>query len=220
MPDAVASHRLEPFGVLIVDGYPLLREALAERMRSMGAGTVHEAGSVVEAHARARASGPCDLAILDIGLPDGSGLELITHLRARGWTQIAVFADTGTYLSVNAAFKAGAQAFLLKSSTPQRFTEGITRVLDGGVYADPTVIPLLINDNQIPDINRAPRMLSHREVEVLQLVADGQSNKNIGQALHLSPMTVKSHLSRIGHKLGTGTRAQMIALALRARVIC
>ena len=61
--------------------------------------------------------------------------------------------------------------------------------------------------------------LSAREVEVLQLVADGQSNKEIGEALSLSALTVKSHLSRIGRKLGTGDRAQMVALAMRAGVI-
>ena len=60
---------------------------------------------------------------------------------------------------------------------------------------------------------------SAREGEVLQLVADGQSNKEIGEALSLSALTVKSHLSRIGRKLGTGDRAQMVALAMRAGVI-
>ena len=63
------------------------------------------------------------------------------------------------------------------------------------------------------------RQLSAREVEVLQLVADGQSYKEIGEALSLSALTVKSHLSRIGRKLGTGDRAQMVALAMRAGVI-
>ena len=60
---------------------------------------------------------------------------------------------------------------------------------------------------------------TRREVEVLQLVADGRSNKEIGEALNLSALTVKSHLSRIGRKLGTGDRAQMVALAMRAGVI-
>jgi DNA-binding NarL/FixJ family response regulator len=61
--------------------------------------------------------------------------------------------------------------------------------------------------------------LSRRQKEVLRLIADGQSNKEIGEALSLSALTVKSHLSRIGRKLGTGDRAQMVALAMRAGVI-
>ena len=91
--------------------------------------------------------------------------------------------------------------------------------MPGTVYADPTVIPILLNDNHLPNTYPAVRMLSHRELEVLQLVAQGQTNNNIGQALYLSPLTVKSHLTRIGRRLGTGDRAHMIASALRARVI-
>ena len=76
------------------------------------------------------------------------------------------------------------------------------------------VLSQKFTSNDVP-----PRELSAREVEVLQLVADGQSNKEIGEALSLSALTVKSHLSRIGRKLGTGDRAQMVALAMRAGVI-
>jgi DNA-binding CsgD family transcriptional regulator len=71
----------------------------------------------------------------------------------------------------------------------------------------------------VPGSDNTPRDLSAREVEVLQLVADGQSNKEIGEAMSLSPLTVKSHLARIGHKLGTGDRAHMVALTMRAGVV-
>jgi DNA-binding NarL/FixJ family response regulator len=120
---------------------------------------------------------------------------------------------------VRSAFQAGAQAYLLKSASAAIVTDGVKRVLDGGVYADPTVAPLLATGTRVPGTDNTPRELSAREVEVLQLVADGQSNKEIGEALSLSALTVKSHLSRIGRKLGTGDRAQMVALAMRAGVI-
>jgi len=122
-------------------------------------------------------------------------------------------------VNVGLAFQAGAQAYLLKSASPAVVTDGVKRVLDGGVYADPTVAPLLATGTRVPGTDNTPRELSAREVEVLQLVADGQSNKEIGEALSLSALTVKSHLSRIGRKLGTGDRAQMVALAMRAGVI-
>jgi DNA-binding response OmpR family regulator len=80
-PAMVPHPREEQFTVLVVDDHPLLREAIAARLRSMGAGTVHEAASVAEARARAQANGPCDLAILDLGLPDGSGLDLLDRVR-------------------------------------------------------------------------------------------------------------------------------------------
>jgi DNA-binding NarL/FixJ family response regulator len=185
----------------------------------MGAVTVHEAASVAEARARALDSGPCDLAILDLTLPDGSGLDLIGELRGQGWPRIVVLASSDDPHAVRTAFQTGAQAYLLKSASPSVVTDGVRRVLAGGVYADPTVAPMLASGTRVPGTDNTPRELSAREVEVLQLVADGQSNKEIGEALNLSALTVKSHLSRIGRKLGTGDRAQMVALAMRAGVI-
>ncbi len=220
LPASMVPHpREEMFTVLVVDDHPLLREAIGARLASMGAGTVHEAASVAEARARARASGPCDLAILDLGLPDGSGLELVGELRSQGWPRVVVLASSDDPHAVRAAFQSGAQAYLLKSASSNVVTDGVRRVLDGGLYADPNVAPALASGTRVPGTDNTPRELSAREVEVLQLVADGQSNKEIGEKLRLSALTVKSHLSRIGRKLGTGDRAQMVALAMRAGVI-
>jgi DNA-binding NarL/FixJ family response regulator len=207
------------FSALVVDDHPLLREAISARLRTMGAGTVYEAASVAEARARAQTSGPCDLAVLDLDLPDGSGLDLVTELRSQGWNRLMVLASSDDPYTVRSAFQAGAQAYLLKSASAAIVTDGVRRVLHGGVYADPTLAPLLATGTQVPGTDNTPKELSAREVEVLQLVADGQSNKEIGEALGLSALTVKSHLTRIGRKLGTSDRAQMVALAMRAGTI-
>ncbi len=109
LPASMVPHpREEMFTVLVVDDHPLLREAIGSRLASMGAGTVHEAASVAEARARARASGPCDLAILDLGLPDGSGLELVGELRSQGWPRVVVLASSDEPHAVRAAFQSGA----------------------------------------------------------------------------------------------------------------
>lgn len=207
------------FSVLVVDAQPLLREAVGVRLRAMGAGIVHEAASVAEARARARATGPCELAVVDLGLPDGSGLDLAAELRSHGWKRLVLIGTSEQPYAIRAAFALGAQAYLLKSAAAATITEGVRCVMDGGVYADPAVAPLLVTGTHVPDTANTLRELSAREVEVLQLVADGHSNKEIGATLVLSPLTVKSHLSRIGRKLGTGDRAHMVALALRAGVI-
>lgn len=220
LPVGLVPHpRDELFSVLVVDGHPLLREAIASRLANMGAGTVHEAATLAGARERANATGPCDLAVLDLTLPDGSGIELVSELRAAGWSRVVVLASSDDPYAVRAAFYAGAQAYLLKSASPLIVTDGVRRVLDGGVYADPSVAPVLATGTRVPGTDNTPRELSIREVEVLQRVADGQSNKEIGDELELSALTVKSHLSRIGRKLGTGDRAQMVALAMRAGVI-
>lgn len=217
--DLVPHPREEQFSVLVVDDHPLLREAIAGRLSTMGAGAVHEAATVAEARARAAATGPCDLAILDLGLPDGTGIELVGELRAQEWPRIVVLASSDDPYAVRSAFQAGAQAYLLKSTSAVVVIDGVRRVLDGGVYADPSVAPLLASGSRVATADQSTRELSNREVEVLQLVADGQSNKDIGENLSLSALTVKSHLSRVGRKLGTGDRAQMVALAMRAGVI-
>src|SRR5699024_3741680 len=121
--------------------------------------------------------------------------------------------------AVRAAFNAGAQAYLLKSASPLTVTDGFRQVLEGGVYADPRVTPALATGARVPGTDNTPRELSAREVEVLQRGADRQCNTWTGDLLDQAALTVKSHLSRIGRKLGTGDRAQMVALARRADVI-
>ena len=205
--------REEQFSVLVVDDHPLLREAIAARLRSMGAGTVYEAASVAEARARAHANGPCDLAILDLGLPDGSGLDLVTELRSLGWNRLVVLASSDDPYAVRSAFQAGAQAYLLKSASAAIVTDGVKRVLDGGVYADPTVAPLLATGTRVPGTDNTPRELSAREVEVLQLVAAGRTNQAIADELFLSVKTVSRHLSNIYTKIGVSSRAAATAFA-------
>ncbi|MBX5446929.1 MAG: response regulator transcription factor [Acidothermus cellulolyticus] len=204
---------------MVVDDHPLVRESMVSRLTAMGAREVIEAASCAEARARARSVGPCDVCIVDVGLPDGSGLDLIAELRAAGWPRLVVLSAADDPYSVRAAFVAGAQGYLLKSASPVVVTDGVRRVLDGGVYADPAVASLLAAGLRNNASNEGIGDLSSREIEVLRLVADGRSNKEIGDQLGLSALTVKSHLARIARKLGTGDRAEMVALAMRAGII-
>src|SRR5918912_3759374 len=146
---------------------------MVARLMAMGARDVVEAATVSEARARAHAGGARDLCVLDVGLPDGSGLDLLADLRAQGWPRLVVLSAADDPYSVRAAFVAGAQAYLLKSASPMVVTDGVRRVLDGGVYADPSVAPVLAAGTRVPGTDNTPRELSAREVEVLQLVADG-----------------------------------------------
>ena len=207
------------FTAMVVDDHPLVRESMVSRLTAMGAREVLEAASVAEARARARSSGPRDLCVLDVGLPDGSGLELLAELRSAGWPRLVVLSAADDPYSVRAAFVAGAQGYLLKSASPRTVADGMRRVLEGGVFADPMVASLLasgLRNSSTPD---GTNELSGREIEVLRLVADGRSNKEVGQTLGLSALTVKSHLARISRKLGTGDRAEMVALVMRSGVI-
>ena len=207
------------FTAMVVDDHPLVRESMVQRLRSMGAREVVEAATVGEARARAHVSGPRGLCVLDLGLPDGSGLDLLADLRSAGWQRLVVLSAADDPYSVRAAFVAGAQGYLLKTASPVVVADGVRRVLEGGVYADPSVASLLAAGLRGGPVDSGVSELSGREIEVLRLVADGQSNKQVGELLGLSALTVKSHLARIARKLGTGDRAEMVALAMRAGVI-
>ena len=191
-PYAVRTVRFSAL-VVVTDGH--LRDLVVRGLHTLGALEVVEAASVAEARARTRTGGPRDLVVVEVGLPDGSGVALLAELRAAGWQRgIALSAD-GDPFSVRAALAAGVRGFVV-SDAPSREPVSRPRGAGSGVEG-----------------------LSTRELEVLQLVAGGHSNRDIGESLHLSALTVKSHLARIARKLGTGDRAEMVALALRAGVI-
>lgn len=181
------------FAAMVVVASPAMREAVGHTLRALGARQVLEIGSIAEARQHAGA-GIADLCIAEAGLPDGSGIALIRELRAAGWTRGMVLNTNDDPYSVRAAITAGVRAYLVSAAAGSTLRPGTDR--SEGVDS-----------------------LSAREIQVLQLVADGKSNKEIGDNLGLSALTVKSHLARIARKLGTGDRAEMVATAMRSGAI-
>jgi DNA-binding NarL/FixJ family response regulator len=181
------------FAAMVVVNNPAVRETVAHTLRALGARQVLEIGTVAEARQRA-AAGVADLVVAEAGLPDGSGIALVRELRAAGWLRGMVIATSDDPYSVRAAVSAGVRCYVVSAA-------GTAPVRPAGERGD------------------GVDSLSAREIQVLQLVAEGKSNKDIGVALGLSALTVKSHLARIARKLGTGDRAEMVATALRSGVI-
>ncbi len=182
------------FAAMVVVANPGLREAVAHTLRALGARHVLEVSTVAEARLRAGA-GIADLCVVEAGLPDGSGITLVRDLRAAGWQRGMVLTTNDDPYSVRAAITAGVRSYLVSA-----------------VSASPTARPTGERGDGVDS-------LSAREIQVLQLVADGKSNKDIGDELGLSALTVKSHLARIARKLGTGDRAEMVATAMRSGAI-
>ena len=181
------------FAAMVVIASPALRESVAHTLRVLGARQVLEVTTVTEARVRA-AAGIADLYVAEAGLPDGSGIALVRELRQAGWTRGMVLTTSDDPYSVRAAISAGVRCYLVSA-----VSVGAPR-------------PAGERANGVDS-------LSAREIQVLQLVADGRSNKDIGEELGLSALTVKSHLARIARKLGTGDRAEMVATALRTGAI-
>jgi DNA-binding NarL/FixJ family response regulator len=187
------SQRSGRFTALVVVGQQGPRESICRTLRGLGAREIVQAASLGEGRARASALGPRELCVLDVTLPDGSGLGLLRDLRSAGWQRALVLSNLEDPYTVRAALSAGVRCFLVSSRIAAR---AVPHQASG------------LRDQ-----------LSGREVEVLQHVSNGRSNKEIGATLGLSALTVKSHLARIARKLGTGDRAEMVMLALRAGVI-
>jgi DNA-binding NarL/FixJ family response regulator len=181
------------FAAMVVVANPNLREAVAHTLRALGARHVLEVGTVGEARIKAGV-GIADLVVAEAGLPDGSGIALIRELRAAGWQRGMVLTTNDDPYSVRAAISAGVRSYLVSAVS--------------AVAARPS-----------GERGDGVDSLSGREIQVLQLVADGKSNKDIGVELGLSALTVKSHLARIARKLGTGDRAEMVATAMRSGAI-
>jgi len=200
--------RAARFTAMVVVASPFVRDTIVRNLQSLGARDVVEAASLAEARARARTDSPRDLCVVDGSLPDGSGMALVGELRALGWSRGVLLSSAEDLYTVRAALASGVRAFLVSSAAAP------SSVIHPSV---PGALPL-----QRPrSSTRATGAegLSAREVEVLQLVGDGRSNKEIGEVLGLSALTVKSHLARIARKLGTGDRAEMVVVAMRAGVV-
>lgn len=179
------------FTAAVVTAHPAVSEALVRTLRALGAAEV-EAVPTASAARRLGRGRPGSLLVVDAQLPDGSGNQLIQELRSLGWTRSVLMSTSPDPFAVRGAVSAGARCYVVTSRQTT------------------------VNDTE----QRAGLdQLSAREIEVLQLVANGMSNKDVGEALGLSALTVKSHLARIARKLGTGDRAEMVAMTLRANLI-
>jgi len=204
-----AAARTAGFSALVVVASPFVRESISRSLQAQGAREVIEAGSLAEARVRARASGPRELCIVDVSLPDGAGVGLVGELRSLGWVRGLMLSSAEDPYTVRAALNAGVRAFLVSANAAASTSTF-------GSRTDGDLVP---SQRSRGTYSTGAEGLSAREIEVIQLVADGRSNKHVGEVLGLSALTVKSHLARIARKLGTGDRAEMVVVAMRAGVV-
>lgn len=190
------------FSALVVAESAQRRAAVCTRLRALGARDLIEAGSGAEARVRGLADCGRELVVVESGLPDGPSLPLLADLRAMGWRRVVLLTARDDPYAVRAALGAGLRGYVV---TPDQ---------SGSLGPAPMPAPRVRSRSTM-----APDELSAREVQVVALVAEGNSNKAIGEHLGLSALTVKSHLARIARKLGTGDRAMMVALAMRSGLL-
>jgi DNA-binding NarL/FixJ family response regulator len=209
---ASISDATRPIRVLVVDDHPVVRAGLLAVLEDEpGFEIAGAAGSAEEALAVAATLRP-DVVLLDLELPGIDGVEAIGQLSSVSPdSRVVVFTAYLTDEHVLGAVRAGAKGYLLKGAGAAEIARSIRTAHAGGSYLEPRVAARLMSEVREPA--RRTTQLSEREREVLRLVAEGRSAKQIARALTIAERTVKFHLTSIFNKLGAENRAQAVAIA-------
>ncbi|GAB2843416.1 response regulator transcription factor [Streptomyces deserti] len=212
--------------VLLADDQTLVREAFAmlvESARDMA--VVGQAATGRQAVELAR-SERADLVVMDIRMPDLDGIEatrLIAADEDLAGVKVLVLTTYDTDENIVEALRAGASGFLVKDTKPAELLDAIRTVAAGDALLSPgptaRLIERFLRSPSTAPVTGGPECLSGREREVLTLVARGLNNTEIGEALGLSPLTAKTHVSRIMGKLGARDRAQLVIVAYESGLV-
>ncbi len=215
-----------PAPVLVVEDEPVFQQRLRDVLLQLGYADEALVFAASLAQARAcLARQPVALALVDLMLPDGNGRELIAELRAREpELGILVVSAWSAEEAILGALRAGATGYVLKERDDFEVMLSIRSTLRGGAPIDPfiarRILELLPDAADAPTPAAAPlaappgEPLSKREREILRLVSDGLSNREIAQQLFLSYYTVETHIKRIYRKLAVSSRAMAVRTAL------
>ncbi|MGH9055236.1 MAG: response regulator [Acidimicrobiales bacterium] len=215
--------------VLIADDQALVRAGFRVLLDSDPDLTVvDEATNGVEAVALARQHRP-DVVLMDIRMPELDGLEatrLIGGDASLSATRVLILTTFETDNYVFEALRAGASGFLLKDTEPAELLTAVRVVSRGDALLAPSITRRLIAEVigrpgrvPAPEAGASLEALTEREREVLELVATGLTNDEIASHLHVSPLTAKTHVSRILSKLGARDRAQLVVVAYEAGLV-
>ncbi len=207
---AAAGEAAAPIRLLIADDHPVVRDGLSGTFApDPGFEVLGEAADGAEAVRLAQALRP-DVILMDLRMPGMDGLTAITELARRGIAaRVLVLTTYDTDSYVLPAIEAGATGYLLKDAPRAELLRAVRAAAHGQAVLSPSVATRLMSRVR----TRGAEPLSHRELEVLELVAAGTTNREAAARLFISEATVKSHLLNIYAKLGVGDRAAAVAEA-------
>ncbi|MCR3752836.1 response regulator [Lentzea californiensis] len=197
--------------VVVVDDHPVVRDGLRGMLGTQDDfEVVGEAASGTEALTVIAAVRP-DVAVTDLRLPAPSGAELVRQIRSRApSTRVLVLTTHDTDADVLSTIEAGATGYLLKDAPREELFRAVRAAARYETVLSPSVAARLVQRVRTP-VSAAP--LSNREREVLTLVAQGKTNREVGAALHISEATVKTHLQHVYAKLEVPDRASAVSAA-------
>jgi DNA-binding NarL/FixJ family response regulator len=217
MPGRPGPGYREAARILIVDDHPVVREGLAIRIsREADLQVCGEASNIVEALARLDATDP-DVAIIDISLGEGDGLDLIRRVRARGArARMLVWSMYPETLYAERALRAGAMGYINKQEATIKIIEAIRCVLDGRPYLSRSMSDRLLLrtfDSASTSAGSPIGLLSDRELEVFRSIGMGLATSEIATAMKRSVHTIETYRQRIKAKLGLRTSAGLATAA-------
>ena len=203
--------------VLVVDDHPLFRQGVVATIaREPGFEVVGEAETIAETLVLVRSTMP-DVVLLDVALPDGSGVEAINSiLRACPATKVVMLTSADDSDTVLEALRAGAAGYLVKGAAGAELVVALKSISRGEGYTSPRVASRLLTEVTHP-LPVPGKDLTPRERMVFEMLGQGLTNREIAQQLYLSEKTVKGHVTVVLQKLGVRNRVEAALLAARAR---
>lgn len=206
--------------VLVADDHAIFRRGLKDTLTdAFKKITFAEASSAREALDQVR-DHPWDIVILDISMPGRSGLDIFEELKRIRPKQPVLFLSMHPEEQfARRALKAGAAGYLTKESVPEEMTKAVRKVLNGGRYVSATLAEKLASDLHVNAEKPIHELLSHREFQILRMIAAGKTAKEVADELALSVKTVSTYRARILEKSGMKNNAQLIRYAVENRLV-
>jgi len=212
--------------ILIVDDHPLFREGLKSIVsRKSRFEVIGEAGNAREGLLMARRLRP-DIVIVDISLPDGSGIDLTRSIRTSlPESRVMIVSMHSKIDLISEAFRSGAAGYVAKESAAERLSQGLEAVSKGEYFLDSSISHKVVKklmqfpakEAKITDARY--ETLTPREQQVMRLLAEGLSAKKIAQKLFISPKTVENHRANIMNKLSIHSTMELVRYAVRLGLI-
>jgi DNA-binding NarL/FixJ family response regulator len=213
----------EQLRVVIVDDHPVYRQGLAKLLVECGVEVVAQAGNGSDAIRIVEEAAP-DVVVMDLNMPGMSGVDVTRRLTERTpASRVLVVSVSAQEDDVTEAILAGASGYVLKDGPVEEVVAGIQAAARGESLISPRIATMLLRrirkDEPAEADVPADTPLSERELEVLQLVAEGKGNHEIGEALFIGQSTVRNHISSILMKLQVENRVQAAVRAVRDRIV-
>ncbi len=205
--------------ILLADDHAVVRQGfklILDAQEDME--VVGEASNGREAVEAAAQLGP-DVVVMDVAMPELNGIEATRRiLQQSPWTRVLALSMHKDSVYVREILRAGARGYLLKDAIDRDLVAAVRAVAQGDGYISPAVSEAVLSDYR-KHVKDPIDLLSSREREILQMLAEGKTNKDVAAALNLSPHTVDAHRGRIMEKLNLHNIGELVRFAMRARLV-